>query len=204
MFHCGGSQDARWMGGLGLVIPLWWIMYVCGALGLGGLPYWSGYYCKSALWNYSSGFNSYWGGVQLAIILGTFCTYIYLCRLGLLIFSGSRGGHRAIYRIRWPGLATVITFGLLSILVAWGGALWVNYIVYYWQLAGAGIYYYGSVSLELINIISTWGWFGLLIAYSSFFLLIGFLINLTAGRPLSRQWFLLFLVYLLVFIIWTV
>lgn len=39
MLYCGGCQDARWMGGLLNYVPLLWVSYVSGAVGLAGLPY---------------------------------------------------------------------------------------------------------------------------------------------------------------------
>jgi NADH:ubiquinone oxidoreductase subunit 5 (subunit L)/multisubunit Na+/H+ antiporter MnhA subunit len=39
IFHCGGCQDVRWMGGLLSYIPGLWVAYIAGAVGLAGLPY---------------------------------------------------------------------------------------------------------------------------------------------------------------------
>lgn len=39
------------------------------------------------------------GGVQVLILMSGMLTYVYLVRLGLLVFSGCRAGHRSVYRV---------------------------------------------------------------------------------------------------------
>lgn len=49
MAYCNHMQDVRWMGGLLQYYKGGFVFYCAGSLALGGLPYWSGYYCKAKL-----------------------------------------------------------------------------------------------------------------------------------------------------------
>lgn len=87
------------MGGLAAYLVSGFIFYLGGAVALAGLPYWSGYYCKVALWGVVSRGDMFVGGVQVLTLLSSGLTYIYLGRLGVLVFGSCRAGHRSIYRV---------------------------------------------------------------------------------------------------------
>lgn len=143
MFHCGGCQDVRWMGGLLHYIPILNLFYIIGAAGLGGLPYLSGYYCKSQGLQTIFYLNEYFYTLYIYFIINSICTYLYLVRLGLLIFGGLKLGHRAIYRPRWFAFNLNILFTISCFLIIFGGSLWLNFLVdnnVFWQL-GWQIYY---------------------------------------------------------------
>lgn len=126
MFFAGGMQDIRWSGGLLCYIPYAWGLYFSGAVGLGGLPYWSGYVCKSYLW---SSLEIGWGPLlvtNVVALLSTLFTYIYLFRLGLLVFWGSRNGHRAIYRNVWSSCFIIIVLLYLCFFSIYWITWWVG------------------------------------------------------------------------------
>lgn len=126
MLHCNGCQDIRWMGGLMHYIPTLYVFYILGSISLAGLPYWSGYYCKSAAWFITATHNSYIAAAQIILLLTTLCTYIYLLRAGYLIFFGPKNGHRSIYRMRYQSPLVTAAFWILSIAAAYSGALWTH------------------------------------------------------------------------------
>jgi NADH:ubiquinone oxidoreductase subunit 5 (subunit L)/multisubunit Na+/H+ antiporter MnhA subunit len=111
------------MGGLLSYIPLLWVAYVSGAAGLAGLPYWSGYYCKSALWAAALHLNGLWHGVSCIILVNTLFTYVYLLRLGIMIFLGARLGHWSLYRVQWQSPLLCTVFGVLGCVVLYGGSV---------------------------------------------------------------------------------
>lgn len=100
MFHCGGSQDFRFMGGLWYWLMAWGAALLAGSLGLCGIPYLSGYYCKAPLWAQVSYTNLGWGLLLASTLLCSICTLLYMARLGWAILYSTRNGHRSIYRIR--------------------------------------------------------------------------------------------------------
>jgi NADH-quinone oxidoreductase subunit L len=81
IFYCNGCQDIRWMGGLYKFIPVLFVLYTVGAVAMGGLPYFSGYYCKANAVHvlgvgYSSFINLYFISYSVS-----FLTYVYLFRV---------------------------------------------------------------------------------------------------------------------------
>jgi len=89
------------MGGLLNYAPALWAAYASGALGLAGLPYWSGYYCKSALWAAAATSGAYWAVEAPLLLVNSLLTLLYLWRLGHMVFGGPKLGHRAAYRPHW-------------------------------------------------------------------------------------------------------
>ncbi len=126
MLHCNGCQDIRWMGGLLHYIPHLYIFYFIGSCGLAGLPYWSGYYCKSATWFSAINNNYMIIALNFILLITTLCTYIYLLRLGTLVFLGTKNGHRSIYRRRFSALSSTGLFIILSIIVGYTGIVWTH------------------------------------------------------------------------------
>lgn len=126
MLHCNGCQDIRWMGGLLTYIPHLYILYFIGSCGLAGLPYWSGYYCKSATWFIALNNNYSIIALNLILLGTTLCTYIYLIRMGILVFSGTKNGHRTIYRTRYAALSSTLLFCILGTIVAYTGIIWTH------------------------------------------------------------------------------
>jgi NADH:ubiquinone oxidoreductase subunit 5 (subunit L)/multisubunit Na+/H+ antiporter MnhA subunit len=172
MLHCGGCQDVRWMGGLLQYIPFLWVAYVSGAVGLAGLPYWSGYYCKSTVWNVILHLNNFWYAVAIIILLNSLFTYSYLLRLGILIFGGLKLGHRSIYRIRWHSLLLCCIFSILGFIVLYGGAMWVNLLDIYNSSYYLGWQSYSVLFYNLKGELTYWGWCGLIFIYLSFGIII--------------------------------
>ena len=126
MLHCSGCQDMRWMGGLFNYIPGLYICYVIGGLNLAGLPYWSGYYCKTAAWFAAATNNAIWSALQPILILTTAFTYAYLIRTGYLVFFTSKNGHRHIYRKRMFPWIVFTGFTLLGAVAAFSGTTWTH------------------------------------------------------------------------------
>lgn len=100
-------------------------------MGLAGLPYWSGYYCKSALWAATQHLNGLWYAVSCIILLNTVLTYVYLARLGVMIFLGPRLGHWSLYRGQWQSPLLCLFFGVLGCVVLYGGAVWAGLLEVY-------------------------------------------------------------------------
>ena len=113
MVYCNGVQDIRWIGEIFEYMGWGFILYFWGAIGLGGLPYWSGYYCKSQLWIYISSHYYIISGCHLCIVLTNLCTYIYLIRVGILVFSSCKRGHRSIYRKIRISSSIILLLGIL-------------------------------------------------------------------------------------------
>jgi len=166
MLYCRGCQDVRWMGGLLTFTPVLWVFYVGGSISLGGLPYWSGYYCKSAAWGVLVYFNNTWVGIRLVILLSMIVTYVYLGRLGWLIFMGERRGSSFIYRVYWVAWCTYISLGLLLGVVLYGGSMWYQ-LCDYINLCGWWIYV--GDNINVIFELDYWGWGSLIIVYNSIF-----------------------------------
>lgn len=161
IFHCGGCQDIRWMGGLLVYIPGLWVAYVVGSLGLAGLPYWSGYYCKSTTWAAVTQAGGYWVGVRVALLISTLLTYCYLARLGFLVFGGLRGGHSSLYRSRWVSLLVCFVFLLLGWVVAYCGNFW-EFILQNWSHSlGGGWEIWEWIHHTYWGLIGSEGWGGL-------------------------------------------
>lgn len=166
MYISGGTQDLRWMGGLFSTIPYLFFFYFSGALALGGLPYWAGYYCKSALWIYTDNSVGFYCCLRIFLVLSTFYTYLYLGRLGWLIFGGSRSGPRLVYRFWNIGFSIQIVFLLiwaisLYLLIWW--LTWVSSLVYGSNFI---IYFLFSIRHSLNLIMGFESWLVLGLAYS--------------------------------------
>ncbi len=158
MLHCSGCQDMRWMGGLFSYIPGLYICYVIGGLNLAGLPYWSGYYCKTAAWFAAATHNTTWSSLQLILVFTTALTYTYLIRTGYLVFFNSKNGHRHIYRTRVFPWVIFAGFATLGSAAALSGATWThlcqNTTAAIKQSINANFML--SAQLELLNSILSW------------------------------------------------
>jgi NADH-quinone oxidoreductase subunit L len=204
MLHCSGCQDVRWMGGLLNYIPFLWITYLSGAVGLAGLPYWSGYYCKSTVWNAVLYLNDFWSAIIFIILLNSLFTYLYLLRLGILIFKGLKLGHRSIYRVRWQSLFIVIFFNILLFVVLYGGSIWTSLLEIYnisWHL---GWNSYFNLFYNLQGELTYWGWWGLNFIYILFFIFIYLFLSLntTINKYWLYKWWLITLIFNIFIIIY--
>lgn len=174
MFFAGGMQDVRWTGGLLYYIPYIWGLYFGGAVGLSGLPYWSGYACKSYLW-LSLEFG--WGTsliINNSVLLSTIFTYVYLFRVGLLVFWGSRGGHRVIYRYTWGSwlvAALILYLCLFSIycVMWWCGFVDTSVFSLRWSVLWWSGFVFGLLSGNMYI-----GWLLFLAVYIFYFIILGY------------------------------
>ena len=186
ILYCGGCQDIRWMGGLLCYAPWLWVAYLVGAIGMAGLPYWSGYYCKSSSWLALCYGGTYWGGIRIAILLSSLLTNVYLVRLGYLIFGGHRGGHRSIYRLRWVSALTCVLISSLGLVVAFCGITWERLLdgcTHAWRSGFSGdlLHYYRTFLSTTI-----WGWSAMHFLYST----LVYLTYLALLRRLSAHFFI--------------
>lgn len=178
MTHCNGMQDLRWMGGMFQYMGYGFVLYFWGAVGLAGLPYWSGYYCKAKMWIYVSSTYSIIRGCHLCIIISNLCTYIYLIRTGILVFGGSKRGHRSIYREMKPaGFVIVVMFSLMCVMLYFG-IMWIEFIERYYR----GIYFNWNRYLQIFFIhyrmLNLYGWLVISTIYVIVFLILIWLICL--------------------------
>ncbi|MDR3506260.1 MAG: NADH-quinone oxidoreductase subunit L, partial [Acidocella sp.] len=84
------EQDIRLMGGLARKLPVTWLMMLCGALALAGIPPFAGYYSKDAI--LAAAFATHTPIAMYGWYLGVFTaglTAFYITRLFLLTFHGS-------------------------------------------------------------------------------------------------------------------
>jgi NADH:ubiquinone oxidoreductase subunit 5 (subunit L)/multisubunit Na+/H+ antiporter MnhA subunit len=154
------------MGGLLSYIPGLWVAYIAGAVGLAGLPYWSGYYCKSATWAAVTQSGGYWIGVRGALLLSTLLTYCYLGRLAFLVFGGLRSGHQSLYRPRWLSLFVCCTLLILGWVVAYCGNFW-EFILQVWVYSlGGGWETWEWLYFSFWGLVGGEGWGGLQGLYS--------------------------------------
>lgn len=65
------------------------------------------------------------------ILVNTLFTYVYLLRLGAMIFMGPRLGHWSLYRDQWQSPLLCLFFGVLGFVVLYGGAVWVGLLETY-------------------------------------------------------------------------
>jgi NADH-quinone oxidoreductase subunit L len=84
------EQDVRLMGGLFKKLPITWVVMLCGALALAGVPPFSGYYSKDGILDaaYSAGTVIGMYGWVCGIITAAL-TAFYIFRLFLLTFHGT-------------------------------------------------------------------------------------------------------------------
>jgi NADH-quinone oxidoreductase subunit L len=84
------EQDIRLMGGLFRKLPITWVVMLCGALALAGIPPFSGYYSKDAI--LAAAFAAGTPVGMYGWVLGVFTaglTAFYISRLFLLTFHGT-------------------------------------------------------------------------------------------------------------------
>jgi NADH-quinone oxidoreductase subunit L len=84
------EQDVRLMGGLARKLPVTWVVMLCGALALAGIPPFSGYYSKDAILGAAFASHSavgIYGWVCGVVTAGL--TAFYISRLFLLTFHGT-------------------------------------------------------------------------------------------------------------------
>jgi len=84
------EQDVRLMGGLARKLPITWVVMLCGALALAGIPPFSGYYSKDAI--LGAAYASHTGVGMYGWVLGVLTaglTAFYIARLFLLTFHGT-------------------------------------------------------------------------------------------------------------------
>jgi NADH-quinone oxidoreductase subunit L len=84
------EQDVRLMGGLARKLPVTWVVMLCGALALAGIPPFSGYYSKDAI--LGAAYASHTGVGMYGWVLGVLTaglTAFYIARLFLLTFHGT-------------------------------------------------------------------------------------------------------------------
>ena len=184
MLHCNGCQDIRWMGGLMHYIPGLYVFYVTGSVSLAGLPYWSGYYCKSAAWFAAATYNSYIAALQLILLLTTVCTYVYLGRAGYLIFFGPKNGHRSIYRVKHQSPLATAAFWVLSVAAAYSGALWTHMCSTTLEATQITLLSMYEVCSQLNNAIPPIAWWQLTVAYTT----IGLLAYMLAVFLIARKY----------------
>lgn len=87
----GDNQDIRWIGGLGLQIPITSACFAVSNLALCGFPFLAGFYSKDAILEAVSADFINWIGVILFLV-STGLTVRYTTRLILLAVSGPSGG----------------------------------------------------------------------------------------------------------------
>ncbi len=198
MLHCGGCQDIRWMGGLLHYIPNLYIYFVLGSCGLAGLPYWSGYYCKSATWFIATNTNSLIFIINIVLLLTTLCTYIYLARTCYIVFLGLKNGHRSIYRLRYQSPLTNITFFILSLVVAYTGIIWTHMCETTLDATNININFLYSIDHQLHNTSLFFAWWELSLVYTTILVII-YYISLLQLNKMFTFWYSY---YILNFCIW--
>lgn len=72
-----------------------------------------------------------WYAVSCIILVNTVLTYVYLGRLGAMIFLGARLGHWSLYRDQWQSPLLCLFFGLLGFVVLYGGTVWAGLLEAY-------------------------------------------------------------------------
>lgn len=197
MLHCSGCQDIRWMGGLLHYVPHLYIYFIIGSCGLAGLPYCSGYYCKSGTWFILSSVNNYAPVTNIIILFTTLLTYIYLTRVTFIVFFGPKNGHRHIYRLRHQSPLSVVSFFVLASVVAYTGTIWTTFCET--NLEAITSYFYASYYLPLLTHVTSFftPWWQLTAIYVTslcvFFLI--FLRNLNALYNFFLYYFLYYLAF---------
>lgn len=157
--HCNGMQDMRWMGGLLQYIPYGFIFYMWGAFSLAGLPYYGGYYGKFGIWAVVSNSATIVYGCHFCVILSNICTFIYLGRVGVLVFGGCRRGHRSIYRVMQPSGLVLGVLVFLWYVMLYCGVLWVEVISYYIQFSKLSWYHYIMSATHHYGSLTFYGWY---------------------------------------------
>lgn len=204
ILHCNGCQDIRWMGGLLHYIPGLYVCYVAGSLGLAGIPYWSGYYCKSAVWNWTIQTANFGKHLQFLLLCTTFCTYIYLIRTGILVFLGQKNGHQSIYRNRQNSYIVLIAFCILMLVVGYSGVIWVRMSNTSFNNIQITLTHYYSLVHQLGRWQSYFSWWGLTTIYILFFSLVFFLVLILLNNNLKNiySWYILNCLFIFVMLIY--
>jgi NADH:ubiquinone oxidoreductase subunit 5 (subunit L)/multisubunit Na+/H+ antiporter MnhA subunit len=204
MLHCNGCQDIRWMGGLLHYIPSLYVFFVTGGVSLAGLPYWSGYYCKSAAWFVAATNNGLVASVQLTLLLTTLCTYIYLARAGYLIFFGPKNGHRSIYRQRHQSILVTVAFWILSIAAAYSGALWTHMCNTTLSATHITLLAAYDTCCQLTNVLPYMAWWQLTFIYTTCLVIsyISLLILIPKYRGNAYKFFFLYSLYYILLILY--
>ena len=165
MMHCNGCQDVRWMGGLLHYIPSLYVFYTSGSVSLAGLPYWSGYYCKSAAWFTAAANNNLVLATQTILLVTSICTYVYLGRAGNAIFFGPKNGHRSIYRQRHQSFLAAMPFFGISFMAAYSGIIWTHMCLSCYNnilITMSAIY---NISDQLDQLHLVFGWAYMILVY---------------------------------------
>ena len=205
ILHCNGCQDMRWMGNLLLYIPNLYIYYTAGSLGLAGVPYWSGYYCKSKTWTLTTQTLGFFGYIQIAVLLTILCTYIYLIRTGFVVFLGSKNGHISVYKKKYQSLLILIMFTILMLIVSYSGIIWTQMCNTMYNDTLFLFTHYYNLTSHLTNWISYFNWWNLITTYMSFLSLIFFLILILLNNPydMTKTWIYIVISYTLFINIYT-
>lgn len=202
MTHCNGLQDVRWMGGLLSYMTYGFILYTWGAMALSGMPYLSGYYCKVRMWLYMSNSYSLINGVHICMCLNQIFTYIYLIRVGVLVFGGFKRGHRSIYRIMHPSGLLIISLFILLFIMLYTAVIWIEYTDYYYSGIKCSILKYINCLNYKYAELNWYGWYSMSLIYIVVLLLLFILIFIWHGNDryslrilwhlLKWFWFILF------------
>ena len=165
ILHCNGCQDIRWMGNLMHYIPSLYISFVIGSINLAGLPYWSGYYCKNAIWEYTLKTNYFFGCINIFILLTSVCTNIYLIRTILLVFTGNKNGHKSIYCYWTTSFSLILVFAIMALIVNYNGIFWTQYFLTTTNFVHYSILNYYSTFIQILTWISKYNYILLSILY---------------------------------------
>jgi NADH-ubiquinone oxidoreductase chain 5 len=121
----GDEQDMRKMGGLKILLPFTYSMFLIGSLALMGFPFLSGFYSKDVILEVA--FAKYSSVGLFAYILGTlsaFLTAFYSIRLLYLTFLSESNGHKKIIQnVHEASYAMTIPLFILSC-----GSIFIGYL----------------------------------------------------------------------------
>lgn len=118
IIHCfSGDQDIRKMGGLRQMYPLTFISMLVASVSLAGFPFFSGYYSKDLIINFSIVWGSNLGnGLWLLCVLAALCTSIYSASLVYFIFLGKpRFSLNSIFNSHGSNVFIIIPLVILSV-----------------------------------------------------------------------------------------
>lgn len=204
ILHCNGCQDTRWMGGLFYYTPGLYVCYITGSMSLGGIPFFSGYYCKSAVLTSTIQVSGYCIYLQFLILATTLCTYIYLIRTCMLVFFGQKNGHPSIYLRRYDSFPILLTFSILMLLVGYGGVIWVRMCNTSYNSIQLNLEHFYGFNYQLIRSQNYFCWWGLVTLYTTVSSMLFFIcLTLFNNKRSLSVWYVLTSIFILIMVIYT-
>src|SRR5437763_45316 len=120
-----GEQDIRKMGGLRRLLPRTYWLFLAGALALGGVPPFSGFFSKDSILAAALAHGWYGQLLWVAGMVGAFLTGLYTFRMLFMAFWGEPAGflreHFHALRRDVVGASLAVPVAVLTVLSAFGG-----------------------------------------------------------------------------------